>query len=208
MSSESASSDKHRVAYGHPGECDLAARVAPCCTILHQGTFGEHSIRVERTPMSLHPNCKKHLKKIPRLTQNTTCKHEYLRQGGLTRPNVQGEHAGNIQGAFREHSGSIQGTFREHSGNIQGTFGEHSGNIIQGTLFREHSGNIQKTLREDSENFQGTFRERSGNIEHSRNVQGTFREYSTFREHSGNIQGTIGTIHVERGVPKHRGVRL
>jgi hypothetical protein len=28
-----------------------------------QGTFREHSGRVERTPVSLHPNCKKHLKK-------------------------------------------------------------------------------------------------------------------------------------------------
>jgi hypothetical protein len=28
--------------------------------------FGEYSGRVERTPVSLHPNCKKHLKKIPR----------------------------------------------------------------------------------------------------------------------------------------------
>ena len=28
-----------------------------------QGTFREHSVRVERTPVSLHPNCKKHLKK-------------------------------------------------------------------------------------------------------------------------------------------------
>jgi hypothetical protein len=51
-----------------------------------QRTFREHSVRVERTPVSLHPNCKKHLKKVPRLTQNTTCKHEYLGRG-LTRPN-------------------------------------------------------------------------------------------------------------------------
>jgi hypothetical protein len=51
-----------------------------------QSMFKEHSGRVERTPMSLHPNCKKHSKKVPRLTQNTTCKHEYLRRG-LTRPN-------------------------------------------------------------------------------------------------------------------------
>jgi hypothetical protein len=43
-------------------------------------------VRVERTPVSLHPNCKKHFKKVPRLTQNTSCKHEYLRRG-LTRPN-------------------------------------------------------------------------------------------------------------------------
>jgi hypothetical protein len=49
-------------------------------------TVREHSERVERTPVSLHPNCKKRFKKVPRLTQNTTCKHEYLRRG-LTRPN-------------------------------------------------------------------------------------------------------------------------
>ena len=52
----------------------------------YAGTIGHHSVRVERTPVSLHPNCKKHLKKAPRLTQNTTCKHEYLRRG-LARPN-------------------------------------------------------------------------------------------------------------------------
>jgi hypothetical protein len=28
-----------------------------------QGTFWEHSVRVERTPVSLHPNCKKHFGK-------------------------------------------------------------------------------------------------------------------------------------------------
>jgi hypothetical protein len=30
--------------------------------IIMQGTFSEHSVRVERMPVSLHPNCKKHLK--------------------------------------------------------------------------------------------------------------------------------------------------
>jgi 2-oxoglutarate dehydrogenase E1 component len=33
-----------------------------------------------------HPNCEKHLKRVPRLTQNTTCPHGYLRRR-LTRPN-------------------------------------------------------------------------------------------------------------------------
>jgi hypothetical protein len=66
------------------------------------------------------------------LTQNTTCKHEYLGRG-LTRPN---DVSRKIQGRFREDSGKIQGRFREHSGNIQGTFREHYGNIT-GT-FREH----------------------------------------------------------------------
>ena len=51
-----------------------------------QGTFSKHLGRVERTPVCLHPNCQKHFKKVPRLTQNTTCKHEYLRRG-FTRPN-------------------------------------------------------------------------------------------------------------------------
>ena len=57
-----------------------------------QGTFREHSVNtqgtlrersgcVERTPVSPHPNCKKHFIKLPRLTQNKTCK-------------------GNIQGTF------------------------------------------------------------------------------------------------------------
>jgi hypothetical protein len=35
-----------------------------------QGTFRGRSGNVERTPVSLHPNCKKHLKKIPRLSTN------------------------------------------------------------------------------------------------------------------------------------------
>jgi phosphoketolase len=33
-----------------------------------QGTFCEHSGRVERTPVSLHPNCQKHLKKKKKST--------------------------------------------------------------------------------------------------------------------------------------------
>jgi hypothetical protein len=67
-------------------------------------------VRVERTPVSLPSNCKKHFKEVPRLTQNTTCKHEYLRRG-LTRPNV--EHSGNVQGSFAKHSGNLQGTLKE-----------------------------------------------------------------------------------------------
>jgi hypothetical protein len=58
-----------------------------------RGTFRRHSRHsgniqgtVEQAPVSPHPNCKKHLKKVPRLTQNTTCPHEYLRRG-LTGPN-------------------------------------------------------------------------------------------------------------------------
>ena len=90
-----------------------------------QGMFREHSVRVERTPVSLHANCKKHLKKVPSLTQNTTCKHEYLRRG-LTRP-------GNIQGIFKEDAGKMQGRCREDAGNVQGTFRERSGNV-QGTF--------------------------------------------------------------------------
>jgi hypothetical protein len=62
-----------------------------------------------------HPNCKKHVQKVPRLTQKITCPHEYLKQG-LTR----------LNDVFREHSENIEGTFREHSGNIQGTLREHS----------------------------------------------------------------------------------
>jgi hypothetical protein len=109
--------------------------------------------------VSPHPNCKKHLKKVPRLTQNTTCPHGYLRQG-LTRPND-----GNIQGTFREHSGKR--TFGEHSGTIQGTFREEN---IQGP-FRDHSGTIQGPFRDHSGNIQGTFRDHAGTI------QGPFREH-------------------------------
>jgi hypothetical protein len=36
--------------------------------------------------VSPHPNCKKHLNKSTKSTQNTTCQHKYLRRG-LTRPN-------------------------------------------------------------------------------------------------------------------------
>jgi hypothetical protein len=50
-----------------------------------QGTFRQHSGTVQFelrwTPVSSHPNCKKHLKKVPQLTQNTTCPHGYLRPG-------------------------------------------------------------------------------------------------------------------------------
>jgi hypothetical protein len=99
-----------------------------------QGTFREHSVRVERTPVSPHSKCKRHLRKVPRLTQNTTCKYEYLRRA-LTRPNDVS------QGTFRKLSEITFGveklplvvpgdiTFEEHSRNIQGTFKEHSVNI-------------------------------------------------------------------------------
>jgi hypothetical protein len=59
----------------------------------------EHSVRVERTPVSLHPNCKKHFKKVHRGTFR--------------------EHSGHIW--FREHPRNIPGTFKAHSRNIQGT---------------------------------------------------------------------------------------
>jgi hypothetical protein len=72
---------------------------------------------VERTPVSLHPNYKKHLNKVLRLTQKIACKHEYLRQG-LTRQNDQEYY---IHWTFSEHSVNIQGAFRGHSGNIQET---------------------------------------------------------------------------------------
>ena len=79
----------------HPVRAEVASQLHHSKNI--QGTFGqhsgniqltfsEHSVRVERTPVSLHPNCKKHLTKYQGDPQNTTCKHEYLRRG-LTRPN-------------------------------------------------------------------------------------------------------------------------
>jgi hypothetical protein len=50
-----------------------------------RGPFREHSVNIQvelkQTPMGLHPNCKKHIKKAPRLTQNKTCPHGYLRRG-------------------------------------------------------------------------------------------------------------------------------
>ena len=81
--------------------------------------------------MSPHPNCKKHLKKVPRLTQNTTCQHEYLRLR-LTRPNDVNDirkHSGNIQEILREHAGNTQGTFREHSGIVPHLVGRQAGRV-------------------------------------------------------------------------------
>jgi hypothetical protein len=51
-----------------------------------QGTYVTIQFELRLKPVSPNPNCKKHLKKVPRLMQNTTCPHEYLRRG-LTRPN-------------------------------------------------------------------------------------------------------------------------
>ena len=104
-------------------------------------------VRVERTPGSLHPNCKKHFKqKVPWLTQNTTCKHEYL--FGV----IQGTF-GVIQGTFgviqrtfgviQRTFGVIPGTFSVIQGTfsvIQGTFGVIQGTfgVIQGTFTHHH----------------------------------------------------------------------
>jgi hypothetical protein len=55
--------------------------------------------------VGLYSDCKKHLKEVPGLAQNSSCPYGYLRQGDI-------EHSGNIQGAFREHSGNT----REHIG--------------------------------------------------------------------------------------------
>jgi hypothetical protein len=126
--------------------------------------------------VSLHPNCKKHLKKVPRLKQNTTCKHEYLRRG-LTRPNdVSGkiqEHSGNIQGTIKELLGIVQGTFREHSGSIQGTFREYSGNIQR--TFREHCVRVEEDAGEppsqQQEALKGKY-QRLHRIQHPGNIQG------------------------------------
>jgi hypothetical protein len=81
-----------------------------------QGTFRESSADAREPPSQLPEALKK--KKVPRLTQNTTSKHEYLGRG-LTRPN---DVSGNIQGTFRAHSGHIQGTIKENLANIQATF--------------------------------------------------------------------------------------
>jgi hypothetical protein len=90
--------------------------------------------------VSLHPNCKRQLRK------STKVDAEYI-QGTFM------EHSWNIQGTFREYDelnleseekaedpleesepdcdrskpSTFAGTFREHSVNIQGTFKEHSG---------------------------------------------------------------------------------
>jgi hypothetical protein len=93
-----------------------------------RGTFREHSGRVERTPVSLHPNCQKHLKKkikVPRLTQNTTCKHEYLGRG-LT---------------FREHFG--RSDLRDGFDNGAEEVREWGEEEVEKKTFSEHSANIQ-----------------------------------------------------------------
>jgi hypothetical protein len=50
-----------------------------------EGTFREHpghiQVELKRTPVGLHPNCKMQLKKVPRLTQNTTCPHRFVQRG-------------------------------------------------------------------------------------------------------------------------------
>jgi hypothetical protein len=55
-----------------------------------QGTFREHSGTIQwelsGCPWASIPTARSTLKKLPRLTQNTTCKHEYVRRGS-TRPN-------------------------------------------------------------------------------------------------------------------------
>jgi hypothetical protein len=43
-------------------------------------------VELKRTPIGLHPNCKKNLKTGLRLTQDSTRSHGFLRWG-LTRPN-------------------------------------------------------------------------------------------------------------------------
>jgi hypothetical protein len=55
-----------------------------------QGTFRGHSGNIQFvlrwTPVSSHPDCKKHFKKVPRLTQNKSFPHGYLRRE-LRKPN-------------------------------------------------------------------------------------------------------------------------
>jgi hypothetical protein len=45
------------------------------------GTLRSIWVELKWTPAGLHPNCKKRLKKVRRLTQNTTCPHGLLRRG-------------------------------------------------------------------------------------------------------------------------------
>jgi hypothetical protein len=89
-------------------------------------TFRAHSghiqVELKWTPVGPHPNCKKHLKKVAGLMQNTTCPHGCPSRGLTSKAN----------------SGNIQSTSRAPSGNIHGTSIGQSGNTI-----RAHSGNIQ-----------------------------------------------------------------
>ena len=41
--------------------------VSPPTSCKQRRTFREHSVRIERTPVRLHPNCKKHLKKSTKI---------------------------------------------------------------------------------------------------------------------------------------------
>jgi hypothetical protein len=48
-------------------------------------------VEMKRTPIGFHPNCKKHLKKVPRLTQNATCPHRFLRRpNDMTKRRISG----------------------------------------------------------------------------------------------------------------------
>jgi hypothetical protein len=93
--------------------------------------------------VSLHPNCKKRLKKVPRESAEynlQTCVPKT--RVNKTKRRIPGEEL-RVHHVLPRGPHNIQGTFREHSGNIQGTFWEHERNI-EGT-FREHSGTIQVT---------------------------------------------------------------
>jgi hypothetical protein len=97
------------------------------------GTIGEDSgwiqFEFRWTPVSPHPNSKQHLRKVPWVTQNTTCPHGYLRRG-IIGPNDIGENLGNIRGGFNSSRGMPvypnpyckkhlkKLSRRQHSGNI------------------------------------------------------------------------------------------
>jgi hypothetical protein len=76
----------HTVSTSHTNRSSPRESTASISSTWHQGnmqgTFSLSRAGAREPPSQLQ----KYLKKVSRLTQNTTCQHEYLRQG-LTRPN-------------------------------------------------------------------------------------------------------------------------
>jgi hypothetical protein len=86
---------------------------------MDSGTEGWIQFEFRWTPMSSHPNCKKHSKKVPRLTQNTTCPHGYLRRG-LTRPNDISEEYISVFTTCYHVSRTMKGCLKGQRGGIRG----------------------------------------------------------------------------------------
>jgi hypothetical protein len=120
-----------------------------------QWKFREHSERVERTPVSLHPNCKKHLKKSTKVDAEHNCQTWVPKtRVNKTKRSIPGVEL-RVQCTFSAHSGNIQWKFtgEKRGGQVcQVCLSWHSYKHIQGTC-RERAGNIQGTFRKQDTHF-------------------------------------------------------